>query len=390
MGVDHSQRDHALLSASGANRWLNCPPSARLEDKQKQTTRSVFAQEGTLAHEFADVMLRHKADMIDSVVYNAEVRRIKSDELYSEEMDEYVKVFVDIVLESLYEAKKNTKDSILLVEERLDFSNIVPQGFGTGDASIISDHTVEVIDFKYGKGVKVDAEENPQLMLYGIGALNRYDLAYDIEKVKLTIVQPRLDHYSTYTVTRDDLLDWAENKVKPIADLAFKGDGEKKAGEWCKFCKVKALCKAYADKNLELAKHEFRDPSQLTLEQLAGINTQIPMLLDWAKSVENYLLKKATEGTDIPGHKLVEGRSNRKWRDEQETKAFLLEHYDEELIVKKRLAGITDIEKLIGRSNFHSMMGEFVIKPPGKPTLVPKDDPRPAMGIESAKEDFKN
>lgn len=389
MAVNHTQRDHALLSASGASRWLNCPPSARLEERQKTSSSSVYAKEGTLAHEIADISVRLETEMISKKVYNAEMRKLKSHELFDDEMLDHAGTFVSIVKESYQSALSLTDDAELLVEERLDFSHIVPQGFGTGDATVVGDRTLEVIDYKYGKGIKVEAESNPQLKLYATGALTKYDMLFDIEEVRMTIVQPRLNHYSTSVISKDELVEWAEDIVKPIAHKAFNGEGRKHAGEWCKFCKVKAMCKTYADKNLELARYDFKNPDELTIEDLALIKTQIPMLIDWANAVDKYLLDKATSGVKIPGMKLVEGRSNRKWKNEQAVVDILSSMYEKNKFVNEKLAGIMHIQKLLGKDEFKELLSEHVVKPPGKPALVEEADPRPEFGIGQAQEDFK-
>lgn len=387
--VNHTDRAHALLSASGASRWLNCTPSARLEEKQQQSGSSVYAREGTLAHELADLTLRYKLGMLDKKIFNAEVRTIEADDLYTEDMPYYVDMFVDVCLETHNAAVAKYGDATALVEEKLDYSHVVEKGFGTGDFLGASDHIIEVIDLKYGKGVMVDARDNAQLKMYGLGALPLFDMVYDITHVKLTIVQPRLDHYSTQTIPVQDLLDWAENEVKPKAKLAYKGEGTKYAGEWCGFCKVKGICETLAQQNLNLAKHEFKDPDLLTVEDLAAIKSQIPMLVDWAAAVDKYMLKEALAGNKIPGYKVVEGRSQRKWIDEDKVKEKLksLKHPKSKYVTEK-LGGIGQIEKLVGKANINKLLGEFIVKPPGKPTLALESDPRTGMGIEQAQLDF--
>lgn len=387
--VNHANRAHALLSASGASRWLNCPPSAKLEEKQQQSGSTVYAREGTLAHELADLTLRYELGMLDKKTFNAELKRVKSDDLYEDDMSVQVQKFVDICLEVYNGSVAENGSAEALVEQRLDYSHIVEMGFGTGDYVNVSDNVLEVIDLKYGKGIQVEAEKNSQLMLYGVGALAVFDMVYEIEFVKLTIVQPRLDHYSTYTISVDSLIGWAEDVVKPIAVKAYKGEGRKHPGDWCKFCKVKGICKAYADKNIELAKHEFKDPHLLSVEDLAVIKSQIPMLVDWANAVDSYLLKEALLGNVIPGYKVVEGRSNRKWTNEKDVIETLTTlKYPREKFISEKLQGITTVEKLVGRANINQILGDLIIKPPGKPTLTEESDKRPAMGFEQAKLDF--
>lgn len=392
--VDHSSRKHALLSASGASRWLNCTPSARLEEKFEMSSPSkpsVYAEEGTLAHEFGDLNLRLRDNRITQKIFNKEAKSLKGNSLYSPEMDEEVDKYVTYVMEQLSLARQKTPDAVLLIEERLDFSHLVEQGFGTGDANIIADGVLEVIDLKYGKGIMVGAKENPQLMLYGSGALRKFELMYDIHTVKLTIVQPRLDHISSWEIPVSELLDWGDRIVKPAAVKAYLGEGSQKCGDWCKWCKVKAMCSALAEKNIDIAKHEFKDPYLLEDNQLIEIFQQIPMLQDWANSVAEYLLDEAIKGKKWTGYKVVEGRSQRRWLDESKVSKVLTEKgISPDRFMVSKLAGIPAIEKLLGKSDFIPTVGSFVVLPPGKPTLVPESDKRPAMGIEQAKQDFKD
>ena len=387
--VNHSARKHALLSASGASRWLNCTPSARLEEKFEDKT-SVFAEEGTLAHEFSDIELRYKLGLISKKVYSTEIAKLRKHELYSVEMEPEVAKYVEIVMEAYNAAKQKNPDAVILVEQRLDFSHLVEQGFGTGDCVIIADGVLDVIDLKYGKGVKVDAEENPQLKLYGSGALREYELLYDIHTVRLTIVQPRLDHVSSWEISVDDLVAWGENVVKPKALKAYAGEGEQNPGEWCKFCKAKAVCRGLANENMKLAAFEFQDPHILSDKEILEIYGQLPIFQDWVNAVSSYMLDEAIKGKQWPGYKLVEGRSNRKWLDENKVIEILKKDYREDEYMVSKLAGISTIEKLVGKANFGPKFNEFIVKPPGAPTLVPESDKRPAMGTEQAKLDFKD
>ena len=389
-GVEHSSRGHALLSASGASRWMNCTPSARLEEKFDESNTSSFAAEGTLAHEFGDVNLRFKNGEIDEKTLNAELKKLRKDKNYTSEMEGEVEKYVDAVWENLMVARSKTKDAVLLIEERVDFSHIVEKGFGTGDACIVADRVLDIGDLKYGKGVKVHAKQNPQLMLYGLGALRNFDMVYDIDVVRLTIYQPRLDHIDSWEISAEDLIRWGEKEVKPKAAKAYQGKGLQKAGDHCKWCKVKAMCATLAAQNIKLARHEFKDPHLLTETQLIDVYKQQPMLVDWVNAVAKYLLDEAIKGKNWPGMKLVEGRSNRKWTDEAKVVEVLgNELYDKEEYTSSKLNGITAVEKLIGKSDFPTLLGSLVVKPKGKPTLVPMSDKRPALGIEEAKEEFK-
>lgn len=394
--IKHNSREHALLSASSSARWLACPPSAKLEEKFRETCgvpeSSVYAEEGTLAHEFAELRLRWLSNQIGAMDYASALESLRSNELYTEEIEDQVEKYTTYVMESFSAAKAVVPDPILFIEEKLDFSDVVEEGFGTGDSGIIADGTMEIIDLKYGKGIKVEACENPQLKLYGIGALKKYELLYDIHNVKLTIVQPRLDNIVSWEVSVKDLYKWAEETVKPIAAKAYEGKGIQKAGEHCKFCLVKAMCNTLAQKNIALAKHDFKDPALLTEKQVIDIYKQIPMLVDWANSVGDFLFKKATSGEKIEGFKLVEGQSRRRWTDEEKVQELLKsEGYPEDSYNVTKLKGISDIEKLVGKKSFPAMFEGLIIKPQGSPILVPESDKRPEYkSIEQAKNDFGN
>ena len=328
--VEHSTRAHALLSASGASRWMNCTPSARLEEKFDESSTSTFAAEGTLAHEFGDVNLRFKNGEIDEKTLKAELKKLRKDKHYTSEMEGEVDKYVTIVMEAFAVAKARTPDAKLLIEERVDFSHLVEKGFGTGDVCIVADGFLDVIDLKYGKGVKVDADKNPQLMLYGSGALRNFDMVYDIHTVNLVIVQPRLDHLSEWKISTEDLIEWGQKEVKPKAAKAYQGKGVQKAGDHCKWCKVKAMCATLAAVNVKLAQHDFKDPHLLTESQVLGVYKQIPMLVDWANAVGKHLLDEAVKGKKWQGLKLVEGRSNRKWTDEKKVQEALIENLFDE------------------------------------------------------------
>lgn len=387
--TQHSTRKHALLSASGASRWLNCTPSARLEEKFQESATSIYAAEGTLAHEFGDVLLRYENGEIKKSILNKELKRLRAEDLYSDEMEDEVAKYVEFVMETFNVAKTRTKDAILNVEERLDFSHIVNQGFGTVDATIIADGVLAVIDLKYGKGIRVDADNNPQLMLYALGALRSSELLYNIHTVQMSIVQPRLDHISTFKMTVEDLVKWADEIVRPSAQKAYSGEGTKVAGEWCKWCKAKPMCRTFAEKNMELAKFEFRDPDLLTKEELLDVFQQQPMLVDWVKSVADHILAKALQGEHFPGYKVVEGRSNRRWTDEKEVVKKLTDlGFERSKFMVEKLENLTKVEKLLGKKDFFSKLEGMVIKPQGSPTLAPESDKRPAFGIDQAKIDF--
>lgn len=385
-----SEKKHALLNASRAKRWLTCTPSARLEETLPEE-KSEYAEEGSFAHKVAEVELRFKLKQIDGRAYKKQRGEIKENPLYTVALEEYIQSYVTIVMERVAEARTRCKDPIILLEQKLDFSRWVPEGFGTGDVIIIADGILEVIDLKYGKGAPVSAEDNPQIRLYGLGALEQFDGLYDIETVKMTIVQPRLDSVSSDSISVSDLYAWAENVVTPKAIQAMAGEGEYVPGDHCQFCRAKATCRARANANLELAKYDFTEPALLTDEEIADILTKAEQLQSWAGDIRSYALDQAeNHGKKWPGWKLVEGRSNRVYSDKQAVAGtLLLLGYDEEIIFDKEIKGITAMEKVLGKKNFEELLGDLIIKPAGRPTLVLESDPRPEINsVQSAIADF--
>lgn len=385
-------RKHAILSASSAARWLACPPSARLEQEFESTT-STYAEEGRFAHHLAELYLRHYLGVITKEQLNARIEELKKNEFYSQEMEDHVQTYVDIAAEKINAARAKSKDAIVFLEQRLDFSYWVPEGFGTGDLTLITNDLVEVVDFKYGKGVPVSAERNAQMRLYGLGAYQLFNMLYDIRTVRMTIVQPRLDNISTEWLPIDELLTWGNEVVKPIAQLAYEGKGEFSAGDHCQFCQARYTCRARAEANLELAKYEFQDPPLLEQEEIADVLGRATELRSWVADVLDYALVQARDhGVHWPGWKLVEGRSNRKYVDDDAVADVLkragYKHAD---IFEEVLKGVTKMEKLLGKKKFTELLTDagLVIKPPGKPTLVPESDKRPEIDpLASAKKDF--
>ncbi|MEN6391054.1 MAG: DUF2800 domain-containing protein [Syntrophomonas sp.] len=383
---------HALLSASGSARWMSCTPSARLEEQFSSTT-SAYAEEGSFAHALAELKLsRAIANTIKPSAYNKRLAELKKDPLFSPAMEEYIDQYVAQVSEIFMKAKKQCADTLVLLEQKLDFSEWVPEGYGTGDVVIISDGVLEVIDLKYGKGVPVSAEGNSQTRLYGLGAIDSFDMLYKFSTVRMTIIQPRLDSISTEELTLNDLWLWGENELQPKAKLAYAGDGEFCAGDHCKFCRAKATCKARADYNLELAKYDFQDAFLLSKEEVADVLARADQLKAWVTDLETYALEQARDhGEKFPGWKLVEGRSNRKYTDEFAVGQTLVgAGYEEDQIHKEpQLLGITDMEKLLGKKKFGELLSELVMKPAGKPVLVPESDKRPEINsLQSAIDDF--
>lgn len=378
---------HAILSASGASRWMACTPSAVLE-QQFENKSSVFAEEGTLAHELGELTLKLNLGEITKRTFNSKFKKIQENKLYSADMPDYVQTYVDTCLERVSEAKATTPDALFKIEQRLDFSEWVPDGFGTGDFVIIADGTMEVCDLKYGKGVPVSANNNKQMMLYALGAIAEFNFLYDIQKVRMTIIQPRLDNLSTFEVTTEDLLKWAEDYVRPRAELAIKGKGEFCAGDHCKFCRAKAICRARAEKNMELAKYDFEEPELLDNNDVAYILSKIDELVNWAGDVKEFALEQALNGEEYDGFKVVEGRSNRKYADTEAIVEILRDNNfnDPDIFKPSELITLTNMEKLVGKKKLTELIGDYIVKPPGKPTLVPITDKREPYN--PAKADF--
>ena len=370
---------HALLSASSAHRWLHCPPSAKLTAGVTEAP-SESALQGTAAHALAEHKLRR--------ALKQQSKRPVS-EYEDDEMDSYTNDYVSYVLEQYEQAKQVTSGAVIYIEQHLDFSNVVPGGFGTGDCLIVADGTLHVIDLKYGLGVLVEAEWNLQMMLYAIGALALFDALYDIEQVALTVFQPRRENVSTWTISVAELNEWAEQTLKPAAELAANGEGEFCAGSWCQFCKIASTCRARAEANLELAKFEFAPPAELSPAEVADVLAQIPELTRWASDVQDYALSQALSGEQYEGFKLVAGRSIRKYTDETAVaEAAKAAGYRD--IYKRSLLTITAMEKLMGKKHFSEILGNLVVKPEGKPTLVPVTDKRPELQVSTAADDFTN
>lgn len=382
--------EHALLSASGASRWLKCTPSPRLEESIEETSTE-YAKEGSFAHMLGELHLKLYLGELTKRQFNKVLKELSKNPYYSEEMETYVGAYVDYAVEKINEARSYTQDAVILLEQRLDYSSIVPQGFGTGDLVLVTDDILEIIDLKYGKGLKVSAVKNPQMMLYALGAINQFGMLYEIKTVKMTICQPRLDSISTYELSIDELTDWAEKEVKPKAELAFKGEGEFESGEHCRFCKVKATCRARAKENMKLACMDFKEPALLSDDEVVEILESIDELKKWATDVQAYAFEQSVnEGKKWPGFKLVEGRSSRKYSDESRVAEVLIAAgYEEEKIYSKSLLSLTALEKKIGKKHFNEILGDLITKAPGKVKLVAEEDKRPAIK-DTAEIDFKN
>ena len=372
---------HAYLPASASERWLKCPPSAKL-CAQEQDRGSPYAQQGTDAHELAAYLTekalgRNCRDPTEDLTW------------YDAEMQEAAEDYAAFVMEQVAEAKKLCKDPLVCIEQRLDFSKWVEHGFGTGDCVIVSDDLLHVIDLKFGIGILVSASGqdntgNSQLKCYALGALDTFGDLYDIKRIKLSIFQPRRDNVDTFELSREDLLKWADEVLAPIAKLAYEGSGEFAAGDHCQFCKVKATCRERADYNLELAKYEFVEAPTLDADEIAAILPQIDNLVSWAEDVKAYALQQALSGVRYPGFKLVEGRSNRKYTDEAIVAKIVSDAGYEPY--EKKLLGITAMTKQLGKKKFDELLHGLIVKPQGKPVLAPETDKRPEFS--SAQTDF--
>lgn len=371
---------HSVLGASAADRWMNCTPSAQLTAGMEDET-TTFAAEGTAAHALCEWKVRKALKM--------RAGRRPTGDYWTDEMEEFTDDYRDFIMDLVGQAKQHCKDPVTLIEQHLDFSCYVPDGFGTGDFLLVADKELNVVDFKYGRGVAVYADHNPQMMLYALGALNLFDCLYDIEQVTMTIFQPRLSSISTWTITAAELYQWAEDVLKPKAELAAKGEGEFVSGSWCRFCKARNTCRARAESFLELARMEFQPPALLSDEEVAEVMEKADELSKWASDVMAYAQVEAIEnGKHWDGYKLVEGRSVRKFSDEAKVEAAAKEAgYTD--IYNKSLITLTAFEKLMGKKTFADVLGQYVTKPAGKLTLVPVSDKRPEVSVNTVNDEFQ-
>ena len=369
--------DHALLSASSSHRWLHCNPSARLE-REFADRETIAAAEGTAAHALAEHKLKRRL-------------KLRSERPVSpfdtEEMEICTDDYADFVMEQVTKERRRDPDTQVFIEQRLDFSCYVPEGFGTGDCLIVSKGRLHIIDLKYGMGLLVDSEENPQMKLYALAALTQYEEQYQIKKVKLTIFQPRRENVSTWETSVAKLKKWATKDLVPKAQRAFKGEGEYCPGEWCIFCKAAVKCRARAEDKLRLAQSEFKMPPLLTDAEIEDVLAKLPDIKKWADEIQEYALAKALAGKEWAGFKLVEGRSVRKFTDERAVvKAANAAGYHD--IYKQTLISLTEMEKLMGKAEFSKVLGALVTKPQGNPTLVPDTDKRQAITVSNPKNEF--
>ena len=366
----------ALHSAYSTLRWLNCPPSARLSENYEDKG-SDYAAEGTDAHTLCEFRLRQALGLI------AEDPR-ENLTWFNEEMDDCAIGYATYVLELVEAARQACSDPVVLIEQRVDFSRWVESGFGTADCIIIADGILQVCDYKHGRGILVDADENPQMMCYALGALEMFDSLYDIRTVRMTIYQPRRDNVSTFELPKEALYQWADTALKTTADLASAGDGSFRCGEWCSFCKAKYDCRARAEANLNLARYELKVPPLLRDEEVEEILARIDGLVSWASDIKEYALQQAINGKEWTGWKLIEGRSNRRYTDETAVANTISQAgFDP---YERSVRGVTAMQKLLGKSRFEELLSTYLENHQGTPTLVPVSDKRPAMN--TAKNDF--
>lgn len=405
---------HAVLSASSSKQWLHCPPSARLQENFPNES-SVYAEEGTWAHELCEYKVKK---------YLHERKKRPQSEFFTEEIEQATDVYAEFVISIIEEMRRNGCEPLCFVEERLDFSNIVPEGFGTGDMIILGKDEqgrglLHICDYKNGKGVFVDAHENSQMMLYATGALNAYGYIYEIETVRMSIIQPRLENISTYEMSAANLRDWGES-IRPIAQMAFEGKGEQHPGDWCRFCRAKPVCKACMEEALGLAREEFLDldggalaeeaeetdatapynadtstpvfkaPGLVSFAELVKVLPTLNRISSWIESVFAFVSGEAiNHAVPVEGYKVVEGRSKRIFTDTKAViKAAESEGYTD--IYKQELLTLTEFEKMMGKKKFAEILGQYVTKPPGKLALVPESDPRPAVDLSTVEDEFES
>lgn len=380
---------HALLSASSAHRWLHCTGSPLLEKEFPDTT-SVYAQEGTLAHELCELKLKKYTTVMPKGTYTRAHNKIMKSELWQNEMESTSEIYLEYVKEIMLSCEIAPA---VLIEKRVDFSRYVPEGFGTADCLILAGDTLHVIDYKHGKGVVVDAGHNPQMMLYALGAMDELSLLYRFKSVHMVIVQPRVNNTSEFTMTADELRYWGESVVKPKAGAAISGNGTFKAGDWCRFCRAKQQCKTRYESNDSLYPElsERHDPRLITLEELGEYLKRGRDMAAWLEDMKEYALSESLAGADVPGWKAVEGRGSRAFTDTDEAVDTLIKNgIDESVLYERRVLTLAQMEKAVGKKAFSELVGDLVVKNPGKPTLVEESDKRPKITNQPTAADVFN
>jgi len=380
--------EHALLSPSSSHRWLSCLPSARLEEKLPERT-SKDAKEGTLAHSVCEISARKKFKKVKAAEYNREIKKLKKNELWDDEMLRTAETYVDHLAER---SMSFGSEPYVTFEVKVDISDYVPESFGRCDCVMLGGGTLIITDYKHGKGVPVDVEQNPQLMLYALGALKLYQPLFGggVKRVELYIDQPRLNSYKGWSCTVDELLAWGE-EIKPKAQMAFMGFGEYKAGPWCRFCRANGTCKEQAKQQIsafdDFAGVVGQSPDLLTPAEMSEVLKRGETLTDWFKTVKANALELILSGTQIPGYKVVEGRSNRAWSDQDRAlEKLMISGIERAAIYDSVPKTLAQIEKMLGKTKFDELVGDFVIRPQGAPTLAVESDPKPAYN--SAAVDF--
>lgn len=380
---------HALLSASGAHRWLHCTGSPLLEKDFPDST-SVYAQEGTLAHYLCELKLMAYTGEITKRKLTSMKNKLMKSELWQPEMDSTSEAYLDYIKDI---TMSYTVKPVILIEKKVDFSRYVPEGFGTADCLILAGDTLHVVDYKHGKGVVVDADHNPQMMLYALGAMGELSLLYRFKFVHMTIVQPRVNNISEFTMTADELIEWGEKVVKPKAEAAMSGKGEFEAGDWCRFCRAKRQCKTRYESNDSLypelsAQH---DPRLITLAELGEYLKRGKDMAAWLEDMKEYALSESLAGADVPGWKAVEGRGSRAFTDTDEAVDTLIKNgIDESVLYERRVLTLAQMEKAVGKKAFGELVGDLVVKNPGKPTLVEESDKRPRITNQPTAADVFN
>lgn len=380
---------HALLSASGAHRWLHCTGSPLLEKDFPDST-SVYAQEGTLAHELCELKLMAYTGEITKRKLTSMKNRLMKSELWQPEMESTSETYLDYIKDI---TMSYTVKPVILTEKKVDFSKYVPEGFGTADCLILAGDTLHVVDYKHGKGVVVDADHNPQMMLYALGAMSELSLLYRFKFVHMTIVQPRVNNISEFTLTADELTEWGEMVVKPKAEAAISGKGEFEAGDWCRFCRAKQQCKTRYESNDSLYPElsERHDPRLITLAELGEYLRRGRDMAAWLEDMKEYALSESLAGADVPGWKAVEGRGSRVFTDTDEAVDTLIKNgIDESVLYERRVLTLAQMEKAVGKKAFGELVGDLVVKNPGKPTLVEESDKRPRITNQPTAADVFN
>jgi hypothetical protein len=384
----HEERAHSLLSSSGSSRWMNCTPSARKEE-HIPNTESPYALEGTLAHELAEIELKLYFKLISTDEYKKRLSTIEDNEYYAHDMPEFVDEYVSYCI-SRYVLFCTLYPSVeVSIEEKIDLTKYIPDGFGSNDFVLIADGHIEVIDLKYGRGVSVSAVDNSQLKLYGLGSVYKNRLSYRMEDVTLTVVQPRTYSISSFVINVDVLEEWADNEVVVKAKMAYNGEGELNPGEWCKFCKFKPKCRAIYEQNIKLAEKDFADLDELTEEEIREVFDKGDQIVSWINAVNAYVLDKLLKREKFEGFKLVKGRSTRKFKDVDKLTDRLKEKgfKEEDFMSEPKLLGITAIEKLVGKKVVEAEFSDFIFKTEPKPSLVKDTDKRDDY-FSSVEDDF--